>query len=582
MQVATSGLLLLLLLQTLLCIAAQADQGNSSMPLRFWVDEYAFTPGETTLLREEIEAAGPDSALITGETVRLRFSVKGYDATESWDIYWTGRQNCEKALTLVRPGQGVNCIPGILSLAQKHRLVATLTSHYGEGAFELIPRSWLLPSRYWHWRLWAEAQGGGPNQMWVLKQDVHRGKGVHVMKQQDAIREAREFEWHEKHKHVVVQSYKGNQLQVHNRRFYIRLWVIVTSSTPLKVYLFDGGVVIFGSVLKQRSAVDLPADDEEYIVNLWTQDREVSQPWSMHTFQTHIHNVTGSAATFDRMWAQMQKIIGYTYAAGLNAMRGSAAYLGAHPGSSFEVFGVDMLLDTDYRPWLVEVNAVPSLARKVVDCSAASNKDCRHAQHAANAFDTEKVALMHGIFQMLQASQGQVGLGEAEELARHLNETAVAVNNRFIPIFMVPEAAQYRNEQKLLQMQHKKRGKHAPDIIRAAAPDQDHVRQRELLSAPAPNSKGDNAAAARQLRQDDPGTVMMMLYGLRNAVVYIWYWLPTSEEVLLWLSEYVPVADVLIMDYYRLRLGSMPLQKVVFEVPVDPLDQALHDAWVHR
>ena len=25
--------------------------------------------------------------------------------------------------------------------------------------------------------------------MWVLKQDVHRGKGVHVMKQQDAIHE---------------------------------------------------------------------------------------------------------------------------------------------------------------------------------------------------------------------------------------------------------------------------------------------------------------------------------------------------------------------------------------------------------
>ena len=38
--------------------------------------------------------------------------------------------------------------------------------------------------------------------------------------------------------------------------------MLVTSSTPLKVYLFDGGVVIFGSVLKQRSAVDLPADDE--------------------------------------------------------------------------------------------------------------------------------------------------------------------------------------------------------------------------------------------------------------------------------------------------------------------------------
>ena len=53
-------------------------------------------------------------------------------------------------------------------------------------------------------------------------------------------------------------------------------------------------------------------------------------------------------------------------------MRGAAAMLGAPPDSSFEVFGVDMLVDTDYRPWLVEINAVPSLARKV--CHYLSGK----------------------------------------------------------------------------------------------------------------------------------------------------------------------------------------------------------------
>ena len=45
-----------------------------------------------------MQAAGPDSAVVTGETVRLRFSVKGYDAPESWDIYWTGRQVRETLL----------------------------------------------------------------------------------------------------------------------------------------------------------------------------------------------------------------------------------------------------------------------------------------------------------------------------------------------------------------------------------------------------------------------------------------------------------------------------------------------------
>lgn len=34
-------------------------------------------------------------------------------------------------------------------------------------------------------------QKGGKNQLWVLKQDVHRGKGVHVMKESAAIDEVR-------------------------------------------------------------------------------------------------------------------------------------------------------------------------------------------------------------------------------------------------------------------------------------------------------------------------------------------------------------------------------------------------------
>ena len=35
----------------------------------------------------------------------------------------------------------------------------------------------------------ALVQNGGKNQLWVLKQDVHRGKGVHVMKEGEAINE---------------------------------------------------------------------------------------------------------------------------------------------------------------------------------------------------------------------------------------------------------------------------------------------------------------------------------------------------------------------------------------------------------
>ena len=34
-----------------------------------------------------------------------------------------------------------------------------------------------------------------------------------------------------------------------------------------------------------------------------------------------------------------------------------------HQPNSFELFGYDVLIDEDFRPWLIEVNASPSMAR---------------------------------------------------------------------------------------------------------------------------------------------------------------------------------------------------------------------------
>ncbi len=56
---------------------------------------------------------------------------------------------------------------------------------------------------------------------------------------------------------------------------------------------------------------------------------------------------------------------GLALAAGQRSMHiGAAEY--PHPrGVAFEVVGVDFLVDSALRPWLLEFNAVPSMARQV-------------------------------------------------------------------------------------------------------------------------------------------------------------------------------------------------------------------------
>jgi hypothetical protein len=62
------------------------------------------------------------------------------------------------ALPHAEPGHKISCVPGLHELTMKDRLVARLTQFYGEGAFDIIPRSYLLPTQYWPWRMWLANQ----------------------------------------------------------------------------------------------------------------------------------------------------------------------------------------------------------------------------------------------------------------------------------------------------------------------------------------------------------------------------------------------------------------------------------------
>jgi hypothetical protein len=45
----------------------------------------------------------------------------------------------------------------------------------------------------------------------------------------------------------VAQQYITNPLLIQNRKFHLRLWLLVTSHSPLRAYLHTGGLVLFSS-----------------------------------------------------------------------------------------------------------------------------------------------------------------------------------------------------------------------------------------------------------------------------------------------------------------------------------------------
>lgn len=183
-----------------------------------------------------------------------------------------------------------------------------------------------------------------------------------------------------------------------------------------RAYVWDGGVVVFGAQQAGGSA----ARPSDLIVNLWTQDREAAAPWSLAQLEAHVRSTGGDAAPA-RLRARMHAALAAALAAALPAARREAAALPGFQGGSFEVLGADFLLDATLRPWLVEVNALPSLARKVIGgggsgtsaTSSSSSSSGGHGSQAANHFDVQKEGFVRALLQLLVARRRELARQEA-------------------------------------------------------------------------------------------------------------------------------------------------------------------------
>ncbi|OXB69196.1 hypothetical protein ASZ78_011316 [Callipepla squamata] len=256
----------------------------------------------------------------------------------------------------------LNHFPGSFQIGRKDRLwrnLLKMQTRCGKKEFNFFPQSFILPQDIKLLRkAWEE---GASHQKWIVKPPASaRGIGIQVI-----------HKWSQlpKRRPLLVQRYLHKPYLIDGRKFDLRIYVYVTCYDPLRVYLFKDGLVRFASCKYSSSMKSLSnkfvhltnysvnKKNTEYKSNL---DETACQghKWALKALWNYL---TQKGVNSEAIWEKIKDIVIKTIIASEPYVNSLVKMYVRRPYCCHELFGFDIMLDENLKPWILEVNISPSL-----------------------------------------------------------------------------------------------------------------------------------------------------------------------------------------------------------------------------
>lgn len=101
---------------------------------------------------------------------------------------------------------------------------------------------------------------------------------------------------------LVISKYIDNPLLIHGLKFDLRLYVLVTNFDPLKIYVYNEGLVRFASepynlesiksnVYAHLTNYSINKKSENFVQNQNLSERDFGNKWSLSALQSHLEQL---------------------------------------------------------------------------------------------------------------------------------------------------------------------------------------------------------------------------------------------------------------------------------------------------
>ncbi|CAH1989773.1 unnamed protein product [Acanthoscelides obtectus] len=300
---------------------------------------------------------------------------------DEWNIYWAGTMTCRSLFSVdsgyrMSDNQLINHFPNHYEISRKDLLVKNIKRYRrelekegnslaerGDSKYlhlDFIPVTFVLPADY---NMFVEEYRKAPQSTWIMKPcGRSQGSGIFLINKLSKLKRwSREsktpFQQQLTKESYVISKYIDNPLLIGGKKFDLRLYVLVTSFRPLKAYQFRLGFCRFCTVKYDSSVAEL---DNMYVhltnVSVQKHGGEYNSlhggKLSVQNLRLHLESTRGKQVT-EKLFDQISWLI-------IHSLKAIAPVI-ATDRHCFECYGYDIIIDNKLKPWLIEVNASPSL-----------------------------------------------------------------------------------------------------------------------------------------------------------------------------------------------------------------------------
>ncbi|KAI9995987.1 hypothetical protein PInf_013165 [Phytophthora infestans] len=152
------------------------------------------------------------------------------------NIHWIDVPDILPTFKTLLPYQKVNHFPGMANLACKSKLARNLERMKKLFPLEygFVPRTWILPFDQYDFQQNFNSEGESQRTFIVKPDHMCQGRGVFLTRTLAQIPRGDV---------LVAQQYVARPLLIDDKKFDLRIYVLVTSCSPLRVYIFKDGLV---------------------------------------------------------------------------------------------------------------------------------------------------------------------------------------------------------------------------------------------------------------------------------------------------------------------------------------------------